>query len=50
MTHLILLPQERAIAVVDRLISSGKAVINTQVIEEFLMATTCLLAIAIVWL
>ncbi|WP_235018627.1 hypothetical protein [Tolypothrix sp. NIES-4075] len=32
--------QERAIAVVDRLIRSGKAVISTQVIGEFFMATT----------
>ncbi|BAZ28772.1 hypothetical protein NIES4074_12060 [Cylindrospermum sp. NIES-4074] len=32
--------QEQAIAVVDRLIRSGKAVISTQVIGEFFMATT----------
>jgi len=32
--------QERAIAVVDQLIRSGKAVISTQVIGEFFMATT----------
>lgn len=32
--------QERAIAAVDRLIRSGKAVISTQVIGEFFMATT----------
>ena len=32
--------QEQAIEVVDRLIRSGKAVISTQVIGEFFMATT----------
>lgn len=32
--------QERAIAVVDRLISSNKAVISTQVMGQFFMATT----------
>ena len=32
--------QERAIAVTDQLIRSGKAVISTQVMGEFFMATT----------
>ncbi len=32
--------QERAIAVVNQLIRSGKAVISTQVLGEFFMATT----------
>ncbi|MEH1823536.1 MAG: PIN domain-containing protein [Nostoc sp.] len=32
--------QERAIAITDQLIRSGKAVISTQVLGEFFMATT----------
>ncbi|MEN2383565.1 MAG: hypothetical protein ACSI46_28520 [Gloeotrichia echinulata DVL01] len=32
--------QERAMAVTDQLIRSGKAVISTQVMGEFFMATT----------